>query len=112
AVPIELQAGLIEDLVEELEIAAGEDDVGRLRQRGRRRRPRLPFGQLLLRSRLPALRRPFRAIEQTLKRLHGTRHALAETDAALAADIDLEDELAGRLVPHHGDITELKVLRF
>jgi len=109
AIPVELQPGLIENFIKEFEIAAREDDIGCLWQLRCGLGLRLPFRKFFLRSWFTALRRPFRAIEQTLKRLHGARHAFAKANAAFAADINLQNQFAGGVIFDHRHIAKLEI---
>ena len=80
-IAVELQIELVEDRVHQLARRLPEYAVGRF--------------QLL-------------ALADPLEGQDGAGHRLAETDASLAADFDLQDALTGRFVVHDLDVPQLK----
>jgi hypothetical protein len=109
-VAVAVEPGASENPIEELDVVAGKDVVRRLRQ--------LRFEECRLIAAVavtalplpPALGRDrLRAVEQPLIGPDGTRHPLAEADAVVAAHLDLENPLAGRVVLDNRDIAVLKI---
>ena len=81
AIAVEFQIELVEDSVHQLA----------------RRLPEYPIGRFEL-----------FALANPLERQDRTGHRLAETDAALAAHLDLKDALAGRFVVDDLDVPQLE----
>src|SRR5208282_6562908 len=95
AVAIELEAGALEHAVEQLDVVAGKDVIGRFLQLLRRGRRLIAPFSTPEQSLPPALgRHGFRAVAQALIGPHRARHAFAKADAALAAHFNFKNLLA------------------
>ena len=107
-VPIKLQLGLPQKLIEHLRVPLREDRVGRLRQLHRQCRVRILFAPSP--SLLPAGR--LRPAKQALVGPDGARHTLAVTNASLSPDLDFQDPLIGDVVGYNRDVPVLKMPGF
>lgn len=114
ALPIELELRSRQEVVEHLDVVAGEYRIGRLRVVERNRWRRLAE---ILATPSP---RPAglggaawqRAFEQAFIGPHRPRHTLAIADAALAADLDLKNLLAHGIVRDDRHVAMLQVFSF
>jgi hypothetical protein len=89
AVAIDLEIRSIEHAVEELDLVAGKNIVGRLGWLQRSRRLRQEGLERFLASGFASLRHPLWAIEETLVGSHGAMRAITIADAAFLENGDL-----------------------